>query len=67
MFEEMSWLHKLIYRFAYPTYECEKCFVWCPGECYCAKNYYASPGEMMPSVSRELVRKLWSVIAKRGG
>lgn len=63
----MSWLHRLIYDFAWPPYECELCVGQEPQSgCYCAHYDCLLPG-VPPERHHLWARKLWAVIARRCG
>lgn len=63
----MSWLHRLIYRAAWPPYDCCQCIGqdWWQG-CECDWRGAIAPG-VGPERRHLLLRKLWAVVARRGG
>jgi hypothetical protein len=63
----MSWLHGLLYRLAWPPYECGDCLGLGPEHgCNCA--WYGAEAPGVPcSEWRVHARRLWSVVASRCG
>ena len=63
----MSWLHRLIFDFAWPRYECCQCVgqdYW--QGCECDYRGAIAPG-VEPERRHVVARKIWSVIARRCG
>lgn len=63
----MSWLHRALYDYAYPDYECEQCvgqYLWAGCECH----HHGLPGPCVEiGALRALARDVWSVVARRCG
>lgn len=65
----MSWLHRLIYRLAWPSYDCEDCIGAGCGHtlsCYCEHHRCVGPGAE-PRAHHRALRRLWSRVARAGG